>query len=163
MNINNFNTDEVIKVLESMIYINKEVALETWKSLLLKDLDDIRITKNMLEQFIESYSEGVFNMILNNEESFKKLSCSKDYDVAWLVELAEFLVNVEDMQKILKFIDNSLKTKGNKFAFFKEILESLSFIEYIDKWFVDELLVRISMFDSEMQVLQLKAILLRFI
>ncbi|MGL4989960.1 MAG: hypothetical protein ACRCYC_06295 [Paraclostridium sp.] len=163
LSTDNFNTEEIFKILEHMIYIDKETALEHWKLVILKGIDDIRITKDLLEHFIEDYSEGIFKMVLDNEEAFKKLAALEEYDIVWLIELSEFIANIEDQYKILKFLDNALKTKGNKFAFLKEILDDMSFEEYVDKDIIDELLKRIDNFNDETQIIQLKAILFKLV
>ncbi|MGL5822917.1 MAG: hypothetical protein ACRCYE_15035, partial [Sarcina sp.] len=98
-----------------------------------------------------------------NEEAFKKLAALEEYDIVWLIELSEFIANIEDQYKILKFLDNALKTKGNKFAFLKEILDDMSFEEYVDKDIIDELLKRIDNFNDETQIIQLKAILFKLV
>ncbi|MGL4762202.1 MAG: hypothetical protein ACRCWG_12200 [Sarcina sp.] len=156
------NADVVLKLLDRLINIDKEKAFSMWEDIVKTGTQSFNLTQNLLDTFIEKEADKIFEMVCNYTDTFEVLSKSEEYNVESLGSMGTYLVQIEDNSMVIKFLNNALRTKGNKYSFLKDILSSYTFEDSMGEELLGGIIEIIEEFSDKVQRAKLIASISEF-
>ena len=156
------NSEQILKLLDRLANMNRDKAFSMWEYIIKTQTQSFDLTQNLLETFMEKEPDKVFEMVCSFTEAFEMLSNSEEYNVESLGSMGEYLIRIDDNSKVISFIENALKTKGNKYSFLKDILSTYTVEDSMDEELLGGIINLIEQFSDKVQRAKLVASISEF-